>query len=171
MVMRKPGPLLAWFNRAPSYLYRAHLGALLGPRLVMITTTGRTSGRIRRTVVQVYARGTTPGGSQPPVLHVLASRGRRSDWYANATAAGRVRVDWMARRATVDVHRLDLDERAELLADYAHREPKAAALLVRAVLDEQSTGEAAQVRRLATAVRALRLGPLASAGADVAPPR
>ncbi|MBM7504541.1 nitroreductase family deazaflavin-dependent oxidoreductase [Agromyces aurantiacus] len=172
MVLRKPGPAVAWFNRMPVYAYRAHLGRIMGPRFVMITALGRSTGALRRTVVEAFAVGAVPDDDALPVLHVVASRGRRSDWYANATAGGRVRVDWMSRRGRADVHRLDVDERAALLTDYALRRPKAAALLTHGVLDEAFTGDPAQLRRLAGQVRALRLEPVASAAAaDVAPER
>jgi len=179
MVLRKPGPLVAWFDRTPSYLFRAHLGALAGPRLVMLTTLGRRSGLVRRTVVEVFAIGPTPEGTGLPVIQVVASRGTHSDWYANALAMGRIRVDWMSRRGRADVHRLGLDERVELLGDYARRHRRAAAMLAKGVLDEPFTGEPAQLRRLASEVRALRLVPASPTGAsvgatlgtDVAPPR
>lgn len=179
MALRKPGPLLAWFNRAPSYLFRAHLGVLVGPRLVMLTTVGRRSGLVRRTVVEVFAGDPTPGGTGLPVIEVVASRGTRSDWYANAVVMGRVRVDWMARRGRAEVHRLGLDERVGLLAEYTRRHRRAAATLTKAVLDEPFTGRPAQLRRLASEVRALRLVPAsptlaggsATQGTDVAPTR
>src|SRR5512134_2510010 len=53
MAMKKPGPVVRWFYRVPTYLFRARLGRLLGPGLVMITTTGRTTGATRRVVVEV----------------------------------------------------------------------------------------------------------------------
>ncbi|GGI48516.1 deazaflavin-dependent oxidoreductase (nitroreductase family) [Agromyces flavus] len=178
MPIPKPGPVAAWFNRVPSYLYRAHLGAIMGPRFVMLTTVGRRSRAVRRTVVEVFARGETPGRDGLPVLHVVASRGARSDWYANATSMGRIRVDWMDRRGRADVHRLDIDDRVHLLTRYASDHPKAAAMLVKGVLDEPSTAGTEQMRRLAAAVRALRLEPAggaitdgSTADSDVAPRR
>ena len=77
------------------------------------------------------------------------------------------------------IQQLSVDERIELLADYARRHRRAAAMLGRSVLDERFTGESAQLRRLAFEVRALRLIPASPTGAsgsaiqgtDVAPPR
>lgn len=37
-----------WLVRAPIWLYRARLGAVLGSRLLMLEHTGRTSGQRRR---------------------------------------------------------------------------------------------------------------------------
>lgn len=158
MVMRKPGPVLAWFYRAPAALYRGRLGWLMGPHFLMLTTTGRKTGTTRRTVLEVVARGTTPEEARLPTFWVVASRGARTDWYANATAARTARVDWMSRHATVPVHALDEDERLELLAGYQRRHPRLAATLGRAALGDEFTGDPAHLRRLAATLRALRLG-------------
>lgn len=172
MVMRKPGPVLAWFYHAPSYLYRAHLGRLMGPRFLMLATPGRRTGRVRRTVIEVVARRPAADASAPPTLWVVASRGPRTDWYANAKAARRVRVDWMAHRFTAEARTLDRDERYELLADYQRRHPKAAAMLGRAALDAEFTGEPEHLRALAATLRSLRLDPVtATTGPDVASSR
>ncbi|MGR0221721.1 nitroreductase family deazaflavin-dependent oxidoreductase [Agromyces sp. ZXT2-6] len=165
--MTKPGPLLAWFYRAPSVLYRARLGWLLGGRFLMLTAVGRTTGEPRRTVVEVARRAGRDPGS-PPVLWVVASRGPRTDWYRNAVTNPRVRVDWRSRRYAANARPLDEDERVELLADYQRRHPRAAAMLGSAALDASFTADHDALRRLAHELRALRLDP---ASTDVAPPR
>lgn len=165
--MRKPGPVLAWFYRAPAVLYRARLGRLLGGRFLMLTAVGRTSGELRRTVVEV-ARCDDRKAGVPPVLWVVASRGPRTDWYRNAVANPRVRVDWRSLRYPADARPLDEDERTELLADYQRRHPRAAAMLGSAALDASFTADPDSLRRLAHELRALRLEPASS---DVAAPR
>jgi deazaflavin-dependent oxidoreductase (nitroreductase family) len=111
MVKAKPGPVRELLNRAPIPLYRAHLGWVLGSHLLMLTTTGRKTGRIRRTVVEVVKRLDSPNHGDTPTLWVIASRGRHSDWYANAISGGLTRITWMARSFTPRVHALDADER------------------------------------------------------------
>ena len=161
MVMKRPGPLLRWFSRAPYVLYRAHLGWLMGSRFLMLTTTGRKTGAIRRSTLEVAAREDAPVASAPPTLWVIASRGRHTDWYANAIASGRARVDWMTHRSPVRVHALDAQERVDLLVDYRRRHPEAARLLARGVLGEEITDDPASLRRLASELRAARLEPVA----------
>ena len=167
MAITKPGPVARWFLRAPTYLYRARLGWVLGSGVVMITTTGRTTGSARRVVVEVVRRGRQPATSALPTLWVVASRGRRSEWHANAVAGGPVRVDWMTRRSPVTVHALDVQERYELLADTQRRRPRWVARLGSAVIGEDVTADSAGLRRLAAAVRSLRLDPAAEAPTDV----
>ncbi|MGR0320517.1 nitroreductase family deazaflavin-dependent oxidoreductase [Agromyces sp. ZXT2-3] len=158
MAMTKPGPLLAWIYRAPSALYRARLGWLMGGRFLMLTARGRSSGVARRTVLEVVKRA--PGSAAaPPTLWVVASRGPRTDWYRNALAHPGVRVDWRSQR--FDARAVDLDEadRAELLADYQQRHPGAAAMLGKAALGEPFTADPGDLSRLAQDLRALRLEP------------
>lgn len=165
--MKRPGPVLAWLNRAPSALYRARLGWLLGGRFLMLTAVGRTSGMTRRTALEVVRR---KGGdsSAPPTLWVFATRGRHTDWYRNAVAHPSVLVDWKSRRYRATAHPLDESERADLVADYRRRHPRTAAILGSAMIGESFTGQPETLARLAHELRALRLEP---APPNVAPPR
>lgn len=157
MPMEKPGPVVAFLYRAPVVLYRAHLGWVLGGHFLMLTTTGRKSGRTRRTVLEVARRAGVPGGL--PTLWVVASRGRHTDWYANAVAGGPTRVTWKWHTFTPRVHALDTSERADLLADYQRRHPRAAAMLGSRVLGGEFTADSEQLHRLAAELRAVRLEP------------
>ncbi|MGR2754026.1 nitroreductase family deazaflavin-dependent oxidoreductase [Agromyces arachidis] len=163
--MKKPGPLLAWFYRAPSALYRARLGWVLGGRFLMLTALGRRSGEARRTVLEVVRRDGNSGGT--PTLWVVASRGPRTDWYRNAVANPDVRVHWRSQRYRATARPLDEGERFELLADYQRRHPRAAAMLGSAALDASFTAAPDALRRLAHELRAIRLDP---ASPEVAPP-
>jgi deazaflavin-dependent oxidoreductase (nitroreductase family) len=79
----RPGPLLRWFLRVPPFLYRLGLAGLLGPRLLLLTTTGRRTGR-RRTCGLNYARdGST--------VYVVSGYGM-TGWYRNLLADPRVEV-------------------------------------------------------------------------------
>ncbi|MRX42334.1 nitroreductase family deazaflavin-dependent oxidoreductase [Agromyces kandeliae] len=167
MAMKKPGPLLAWFYRAPSALYRARLGWLMGGRFVMLTVVGRTSGIARRTVLEVVKRGAGSAPTAPPTLWVVASRGAKTDWYRNALAHPDVRVDWRSQRFAARAVDLDEDARVDLLADYQRHYPRAAAMLGKAALGEAFTSDPHDLRVLAQDLRALRLEP-SEASTDVA---
>ena len=164
MVAKKPPRLVAWLNRAPVAVYRAGLGGLLGGRLLMLTTIGRSSGLRRRTVLEVVR----DEGGPTPTLWVLASRGRRTDWYRNALASPSVEVHWRSRRFPAVARPLDEAERAELLADYRRRHPRTARLLGSAVVGVPFTGQEEVLQGLASELRMLRLDP---GSPDVAAPR
>jgi deazaflavin-dependent oxidoreductase (nitroreductase family) len=72
---------LQYLFRGPVYLYRWHLGWLLGHRLLLLTHTGRRSGLRRQTVLEVvdYRK---PG----PEVVVVSAFGRNADWLRNIEA-------------------------------------------------------------------------------------
>ena len=162
MAMKRPGPVLRWFSRAPYLLYRTHLGWLMGRRFLMLTTVGRKTGAMRRSTLEVVARSDGADASAPPTLWVFATRGRRTDWYANAIASGEATVDWMSRRFAVRAHALEVKERSDLLAEYRRRHPRAAVLLGKGMLGTEYADDAATLRTLAGELRALRLEPAAT---------
>lgn len=65
----------------------------------------------------------------------------------------------MTRSFTPRLHALDADERADLLADYQRRHPRAFAMLGRATLGKDFTADPDGLRRLAGELRALRFEP------------
>lgn len=109
-----------WVVRAPVWLYRAHLGVLLGPRLLMLEHLGRVSGRRRYVVLEVV-------DGEPGRRYVVASGfGESSDWFRNLMAHPQARL-WCGRRGplTVDARRLTTGEARATLESYARRHPKA----------------------------------------------
>ena len=86
------GPLRALL-RLPIWLYRLRLGWLLGERGLMLTHIGRTSGRLRQTVLEV-------GGYDPTTdtYTIGAGWGERSDWVRNIQQRPDVLVDVGRRR-------------------------------------------------------------------------
>ena len=77
LVSRRPGALLRFGLHLPTWLYRLHLGWLLGQRFLMLLHTGRTTGRIHCTVVEVVSHE----GSL--TFYVVSGWGRKADWYRN----------------------------------------------------------------------------------------
>ncbi|MEU6132827.1 nitroreductase family deazaflavin-dependent oxidoreductase [Saccharopolyspora sp. NPDC047091] len=123
--------------RAPVLLYRARLGALLGPRLLLLEHVGRNSGMARRVVLEVLA---TP----EPDVHVVASGfGARAQWYRNVVANPQVRVSTGRHRdRPATARRLTTAEADAMLADYARRHPRAWAKfkdVLRGTLGEEVT--------------------------------
>lgn len=51
---KKPRGLLRLGFRLPIWLYRLNLGWILGERFLLLTHTGRKSGLVRQTVIEVY---------------------------------------------------------------------------------------------------------------------
>jgi deazaflavin-dependent oxidoreductase (nitroreductase family) len=88
-----PGPNRAalrprrWFPaaaRAPMVAYRLGLAPLVGRRFMLLTTTGRRSGRARHNMVMFHSVDGRPCAA--------ALYGPRSDWYRNLAADPRATV-------------------------------------------------------------------------------
>jgi len=74
----KPSGLLKWFYGLPRYLFRWHLGWVLGQRFLLITHVGRKTGKLHQTVVEVVWHD--PAKQE---YVVVSGYGTQSDWYQN----------------------------------------------------------------------------------------
>jgi deazaflavin-dependent oxidoreductase (nitroreductase family) len=81
-----------WIVRAPVWLYRARLGAVIGSRQLMREHTGRTTGIRRYAVVEAVDH------PDPGTYVVAAGFGDRAQWLRNVRASPCVRVYSGSRR-------------------------------------------------------------------------
>jgi deazaflavin-dependent oxidoreductase (nitroreductase family) len=112
--------------RLPIQLYRVGLGPVLGPRMMLLTHTGRVSGRPRHVVVEVVAHDTASGS-----WTIASGYGPQAQWYRNLRHSPGATVQTGRRRHHVSAYFLDPEEGAEVMAEYAPRNPRAARLLCR----------------------------------------
>lgn len=122
----RPTGLRRLLFRLPVLLYRARLGVLLGERFVLVDHVGRTSGRIRETVVEVVVHDAT----RDEVV-VASGFGRKADWYRNLLAHPEVTIQLGSRSWRAQATPLTDQEAADALAHYARRHPRAAKALTR----------------------------------------
>jgi deazaflavin-dependent oxidoreductase (nitroreductase family) len=107
---------LRWLLRAPTAIYAAHAGRLLGHRFLLLTHRGRRTGRPHDTVLEVLwwdrdAREAV----------VISGFGREANWYRNVLAAGAAEVTIGAERWRARVRALGPGEAAAVLGDYERR--------------------------------------------------
>ncbi|MET9018547.1 nitroreductase family deazaflavin-dependent oxidoreductase [Actinopolymorpha sp. NPDC004070] len=121
-----PSGLRRLFFRSPIHLYRAHLGWLLGGRFMLLTHTGRVSGRPRRVVIEAIDHDPRDGSYVGP-----SGYGRRSDWYRNILANPDVTVQVGRGAQAMTATPLPPSEGGELMARYAVRYPRLAPRLAR----------------------------------------
>lgn len=128
--------------RAPIWLYRMGLGGLLGRRFVLLTHTGRRSGRSRQVVLEVVGRHEESGG-----YLIVSGYGARAQWFCNILDDPRVcfQVGW--RRYAGLARPLPATESGRRLAEYARRHPRLAASLMKAV-GQDVDGSAAAYKRV-----------------------
>lgn len=112
--------------RLPIHLYRMHLGGLLGGRFLLLTHTGRISGRQRRAVIEVVDHSSADGS------YVVASGfGPKADWYRNVLTTPDVTVQVGRRTIPMTGTPLDPSDGEEVMGRYAPRHPRAAPRLCR----------------------------------------
>ena len=117
----KPSGLFKHFLHAPTWLYRWHLGFVMGTRFVMIEHHGRKSGNLYRTVLEVAGRNPDRGEWM-----VASGTGPKADWYRNIKAGG-VDAVWVgSKRSDAQVRFLDAEEAAEVFAIYERDHEKIA---------------------------------------------
>ncbi|MEV0202028.1 nitroreductase family deazaflavin-dependent oxidoreductase [Nonomuraea sp. NPDC050691] len=126
-IIKRPAPptgLRRGLWRLPILMYRVGLGPLLGGRVMLLTHTGRVSGRRRQAVIEVVQHDEHG--------YVAASGfGRKADWYRNVMATPEVTLQVGGRTLRATATPLEADLGAEILARYAPRHPVAARHLCR----------------------------------------
>ncbi|HZD70354.1 MAG TPA: nitroreductase family deazaflavin-dependent oxidoreductase [Actinomycetes bacterium] len=150
----RPGWLFRRLARVPVWLYRAHLGWLLGNRFLMVTHRGRRTGRIRRTVLEVVRRD--PG---IPEWVVVSGYGATSDWFRNLLAHPALRIDVGHRRFEPAQRMLGEQERLVLLTDYQRDHPRTARQLGERLLRTTFDGSESSIRALAERLPAVAFRP------------
>ena len=80
----RPTGVMRVLVRTPVLVYRLGLGGLIGKRTLLLTTTGRRSGRARVVPLDYQQEGDT--------LYLIAEQGTRSPWYRNLVANPEVEV-------------------------------------------------------------------------------
>ena len=110
--------------RLPVYLYRWHLGWLLGQRFLLLTHSGRRSGRRYQTVLEVIGRDATGD------LTVMSGWGRHADWYRNIQQQPLVEITVGRQTIKATHHELPAPEAIQVVAGYERRN-RAAGWLIR----------------------------------------
>ena len=114
----KPTGLLKLAFALPRYLYRWHLGWLLGHRCLMITHIGRKTGRKRRTVLEVVHYD-----SSTQECIVMAGYGLQSDWYRNIQVQSAIEVHVGHSHYTPQQRMLTEEETLAQLEVYQRKHP------------------------------------------------
>ncbi|NJQ00075.1 nitroreductase family deazaflavin-dependent oxidoreductase [Streptomyces zingiberis] len=146
--------------RLPISVYRAGLGGLFGRRLLLLTHTGRSSGRPRQVVLEVVAHD-----PRAATWTLASGFGPRADWYRNLRRTPHATIRTGRRDTAVTAEFLPPEEGAEVMARYAHRNPRLAARLL-AFMGYESDGGEADHRAAGASIPFVRLRETAGA-----PPR
>jgi deazaflavin-dependent oxidoreductase (nitroreductase family) len=106
--------------RLPIWLYKFHLGWLLGERFLLLTHTGRKSGLPRYAVIEVIHRD-----PQRRAYYVASGFGEKADWYRNIRKTPQVTLQVGRRKVRARAHCLPREAGAAILERYAREHPLA----------------------------------------------
>ena len=136
--------------RAPIPLYRVGLGLLFGERLLMLEHTGRKSGELRRTILEVVV-------NDPEAAYVAAAWGGKAQWLQNVAANPEVTVYLGSRKYATEAEMVATDEAHALMSRYATMHPKVLDRLASYMLDDPGGTAEEQAVRVADHVPMVRL--------------
>jgi deazaflavin-dependent oxidoreductase (nitroreductase family) len=149
----KPKGLLKWAFTLPLYLYRWHLGWLVGHRFLMVTHLGRKTGRRRQTGLEVVHYD--PATQE---CIVVAAWGEQTDWYRNLQAHPAMEVQVGSTRYPPVQRFLTFEETWALLCDYQRVHPRGLRVLLR-FMGYGYHGSQEDLRAIAQVVRAVAFRP------------
>lgn len=144
---QKPHGLLRFGLRLPIWLYRLHLGWLLGNRFLLLTHMGRTSGLPHETVVEVIRYDQTTDACV-----VASGWGSNSDWFRNIQKTPEVTIMLGSRKLTASAVVLSETEGAQELLDYARRHPTAFGEITALFTGQRISGTEENCRALARVI-------------------
>lgn len=107
--------------RFPILFYRIGLGGLFGKRFVLITHTGRKSGKPRQVLLEVIQHNPVTG-----TVYVIGAYGEKADWVRNVRKTPSIRAQLGWKRYKADAVFLDEEGRIGVFLDYASRHPRMA---------------------------------------------
>jgi len=116
----QPQGMLRLGLRLPIWLYRTHLGWLLGDRFLMLTHTGRKSGLARHTVIEVVQHD-----KATDTYYVVSGWGEKSDWYQNIHKNPFVSIQTGGRIFHTKAEFVPVEQAIGIVETYAHDHPVA----------------------------------------------
>jgi len=150
--MDGPGPVFRWVFKTPVFFYRIGLPLFSG-FVLLLTTTGRKTGKARQTPLEYRIEPETGG------YIVMAGWGGKTDWYRNARANPQVQVQVGRLRFRAVAEPLPEEDVSAWLIHVAKVNPRALRMFsrwAREPLDGSETG----LRRAAKHFPSLRLRPV-----------
>lgn len=150
-----PGRFMRIFFKFPVWFTRIGLGRMMGSNLLILTTTGRKSGRKRRTALTNFGYDKAMG-----CYYVVSGFGQGSDWYRNLKADARAHFRIAGRGYDGIAESVPVDLAVQLLAQYLRRYPSIARVWPKRVGVNYDGSERA-LRELAAHVVVVALRPSA----------
>ncbi len=123
--LRRPRRLVRLLFRLPIFIYRCHLGWLLGHRSLLLTHRGRRTGATHATMLEVLHNDPATRESI-----VFSGMGTRADWYRNIEAHPALAVRTGRLRYGSSHRVLTRAEVSAVMARFAREHPLEARLMM-----------------------------------------
>lgn len=119
LVMREsPGPFFKWWFKLPILQYKMGMGWMIGRYILLLTTTGRKTGKPRHTPLEyVYDQ-------ENDRYRIAAGWGGRTDWYRNMLKDPCVHVQVGRRKFETVAERASDEEVAKFMKHVSDRHPR-----------------------------------------------
>jgi deazaflavin-dependent oxidoreductase (nitroreductase family) len=118
VLQNSPGPVFKWIFKIPILEYKLGMGWLIGKFVLLLTTTGRKSGKLRHTPLEyIYDR-------EHDRYRIAAGWGGKTDWYRNARANPHVTVQVGRRKFAAIAEPVSDEEVAKYMLDVSQRHPR-----------------------------------------------
>lgn len=144
IVDRPPSRALRFGLRLPVWLYRLHLGWLLGNRFLMLTHKGRKSGQTYQAVIEVVRFD-----KETDTYYAVSGWGKKADWYQNIHGDPDVVINVGQKKLKVHARDIPIPEAIDIFEEYTRQHPLAFKELSRLFLGEQLQPGQDASRRLA----------------------
>ncbi len=146
--------LLRVLLRAPIFLYRLHLGWILGRRFLLLKHVGRKTGLQHSAVLEVvrYDRSRN--------IYIIASGwGEKSNWLQNIEKNPEVEIEIGRRRLSAHARRLPQTQAKDELREYARQYPRAYRVLAGRMLGRQAEATEEEFDQLGKAIPVVAVEP------------
>ena len=113
-----PGPVFKWLFKIPILQYKLGLGWMIGRYVLLLTTTGRRSGKPRHTPLEYVYDSTNDR------YRIAAGWGGHTDWYRNLSKDPHVIVQVGRRKFDAIAERACDEEVAQYMMHVSERHPE-----------------------------------------------
>jgi len=119
LVMQEgPGPLFKWLFKMPVLQYKLGMGWMIGKYVLLLTTTGRKSGKLRHTPLEYIH------DKENDRYRIAAGWGGKTDWYRNLLKNPNVNVQVGRRKFRTVAEPATDEEVAKYMMMVSSRHPR-----------------------------------------------
>jgi len=124
--VQPPSGFNRFLYRLPIWLYKLHIGWLLGGRFLLLNHIGRKSGLPRKVVLEVSGHD-----EETDTYYVASGFGPKSQWFQNLKHTPDVSIQVGRKKLLVVARILPPEESGQTMVSYAHNHPQAAKNLMK----------------------------------------